>query len=555
VREGRTGKGRKKEKKKRKKGNKPAMEQLSQELIDHIATYVAPYDESQRSPFAPLEKLPSTLPLLATISRSWQAAIERRTFADISINSEELYQFASICTGTRRRCLRTLTYKPVLPTYDDAACGRFERDWERRANDEAFTTAIKGLLNIVKAWEDDGHVATFSLVLADLYSPMEQSEVRDLATRRLEAALGKRHDIFGARFQHSRVRLLAPETLPEVRSIHSFTRGAPTNRFLDLPTCVSIASRLPNAKSLDWGLYDGDRVYNTRRRASRDAFAEALSTMNIPQLRDLNLQFFHETPLNQRFRLVDLVAPAPVDPLSSSLCLFSRNLTSFRVAGVIDESLLTPRHFFGGPFWPALQHLSIEFDKVTPSGRWYFREPRDVPSRDDESPISTDPSLTSDTPLNGPLSYTGEGPDFVNEEEERIMLGYWPYDVFRTRPDDNILRPLLMAFATSAAYQMPRLLSAEISTWVNSVRGDYPWRISWLAPGQPSPHDSGVKLAMENRRLYFETKRWRPEYELHGILLDIGRERFGPKCDEEYVSYQNPLSAIIGLADTNGETE
>ena len=48
-----------------------------------------------------------------------------------------------------------LSYEVVLPAYKDEECARYERENDRKLNNEAFTEAIRGLFRVLKSWEDD----------------------------------------------------------------------------------------------------------------------------------------------------------------------------------------------------------------------------------------------------------------------------------------------------------------------------------------------------------------------------------------------------------------
>jgi hypothetical protein len=399
-----------------------------------------------------------------------------------------------------------------------------------------------------------------------------------MAGRKAGASLGRRYDLFAMRFQHSRVRLLAPEHIPKLASIHTFVRPAPSSRYLDTPVCAQIARRLSGLRMIDWGLNDNDRLYASRRRASRHALAREVGVLGreLPLLRDVRLHFFHAAPLDQHFQLPSLLAPSfPGDALSSAVGELSRNLTTLKITGVVDAQLFArPRRPSDGcslpPSWPSLQQLVVEFHNTTPSGSWCFKESSAVGSappspvyppstpwfswRDDAgSMVSLDavnfagfPS--AQRPID-PLSLAGPGPDFCDEEEERRLLGFWPVNIFRVVPDDTMLRPFLMAFATAAVSEMPSLVEARIATQVEFPDGtQQPWSITWLAPGESDVAASTDTPAwtaeltarkehsglLRRRRLRFQVGAWQPDEELLATLRAVGRSRFGDELDEVF---------------------
>ncbi|KAI8629913.1 hypothetical protein F5Y19DRAFT_484352 [Xylariaceae sp. FL1651] len=100
-------------------------------------------------------------PALATISRAWLPAIEQRTFSEINLRSDDLQRFQNIIhQNCRRHYIRCIRYSAVLPAYNDEARAQFEHAGDREHNDEAFTTAIYDLFQILESWDavDFGHI-------------------------------------------------------------------------------------------------------------------------------------------------------------------------------------------------------------------------------------------------------------------------------------------------------------------------------------------------------------------------------------------------------------
>lgn len=98
----------------------------------------------------------SCLPLLSTVSRPWQAAIERHTMSAIHLKSTDLHDFASVFSqGHRRLALVQLHYDAILPSYSDHQCARFETDRDKRLNNEALTAAIHELFSLLYSWEHE----------------------------------------------------------------------------------------------------------------------------------------------------------------------------------------------------------------------------------------------------------------------------------------------------------------------------------------------------------------------------------------------------------------
>ena len=92
---------------------------------------------------------PDELINYVTVSRSWQYAVERRTFRRIKLKSTDLEFFRNTFVGHRRAALADLSYDVILPTYSDHQCARFETEEDKRSNNEALTEAIHGLFFVM----------------------------------------------------------------------------------------------------------------------------------------------------------------------------------------------------------------------------------------------------------------------------------------------------------------------------------------------------------------------------------------------------------------------
>ncbi|KAI8935005.1 hypothetical protein NX059_008671 [Plenodomus lindquistii] len=86
----------------------------------------------------------------STISRSWQASVERITFRDISISSDELDALAMLYHGTnssRRALLSCLSLAFVLPDLPNPTdCCAVVRPPDRDADSTAFSDSVAPLM-------------------------------------------------------------------------------------------------------------------------------------------------------------------------------------------------------------------------------------------------------------------------------------------------------------------------------------------------------------------------------------------------------------------------
>ena len=518
------------------------MDQLPQEIINLIASFIDRYPDQLGIPLWQCKELPSNLPPYATISLSWKHAIERTVFQKITLKSTELEAFDTIFRGDRRRLLTRLILDIVLLTYDEKACGRFERAIDRNANDEVFTQAIEKLFAVLKSWEDSSVEGGICLVLGKIYSPSDASQ-RDFETiqqQRLEAEVGKRHDLFEHRHKHSLIHLLRPDSLPSLHRVSMANLGYSNyGRSLDMRAVVDITAKFSNLGSFGWELYDNEKRDANLRLTNRHSFASALLTCTFPSLKIAEITFYHEAPLNQRMKPANLLGNHTYDPLSTALLrTFSQaqNLTSLTLTGVFDSSLFWPSSHQSPntpvPSWPNLKSLIVTFDLTTPSGHWYFTDPsgldpEDVltlPAEDEDSEDSSNSDVDSF--------------DEFDAEQDARLSGVTPLNAFRTVPNIAHLNHFILTIAKGLTH-MPSLLTFALTTGpVEGPDSPFQFEICYYAPDQIAYYGHDRIDDQKFRRLYFEVGSWMPDEKVLGELREVGRSRWGDRLVERFLEGQ-----------------
>ncbi|KAK8081573.1 hypothetical protein PG996_000354 [Apiospora saccharicola] len=136
------------------------MERLPQEVVARIAGYLSRIHEGKL-----------IRPSLATLSGSWQYAIEALTFQSLQLTSDHLEVFvAALANGrTRRRFLRSLCLDIILPRYSDEDCARYETADDRAANNHVFSHHLSALLQELSQWPGGGKLN----LCIDMHSPMD----------------------------------------------------------------------------------------------------------------------------------------------------------------------------------------------------------------------------------------------------------------------------------------------------------------------------------------------------------------------------------------------
>ncbi|KAH6838501.1 hypothetical protein B0I37DRAFT_387044 [Chaetomium sp. MPI-CAGE-AT-0009] len=270
-----------------------------------------------------------------------------------------------------------------------------------------------------------------------------------------------------------------------------------------------LAARLPHLRELDcpwlwerlpiafWSraLRIFARVWEGPWRDSRVEFARGVryllpvmpSSLTKARLWFWNVKWGNE--MDQADQMPNLVTGASstasefegMDPVSLGL----RELGS-RLEELDVRALITPDLFPSGggdsakasdasSLWPRMRHLTVEFHPCAPTGSWYFSGPRG------EDPYPAGFSITKE-------EHYPPGREDIEEthalwsrdEEEWEDLGkdeniFYPRrpDMFRIRPIDERINPLLLAFASSLQRQiMPSLQDAELFTWLTWLPSD-----------------------------------------------------------------------------------
>ena len=251
---------------------------LSQEIISLVVSYLQRWEHDDRANIS--ERGRALLPAYATISASWQYAIECQTFREIAVKSTEMVDFSRTMVYHRRKLLRRLELNVILPTYTDKACAKFETDKDTQSNNQVFTKAIKDLLALLRSWHDESQATgndsgaliqqSLRLCIGDCYSPKDcrYRGWEKYQEDRHEWELGRRHDLFEDRYASSLLQLESIEGIQEIPQISSFHRS-PGNRNIEPRSLAMIASKFPNLDSIRWRLKDDEKRDPRLRQQTR----------------------------------------------------------------------------------------------------------------------------------------------------------------------------------------------------------------------------------------------------------------------------------------------
>jgi hypothetical protein len=153
-----------------------------------------------------------------------------------------------------------------------------------------FMDVIHHLFEVFKSWETDSKAGgergngqpgtesktstnsgSFEFVLSDIYSPMDgPHRGKDKYKEdRMQWELGKRHDLWNHRYEHSFLQLRRAETLPSISRISSFTTNSCLSRIVAPSSLAIMASKFTNLQNIQWTCVDNEKKYPEVREQLR----------------------------------------------------------------------------------------------------------------------------------------------------------------------------------------------------------------------------------------------------------------------------------------------
>lgn len=323
----------------------------------------------------------------ACTSSSIQCAVEQHLFSRLSLNSDDTSAFErSVSRSPRRQALlRTVSFTPILPVYNEIACSRFERQADQQANNEALTAATSTLYAALR-----GCIKLSSITVNVPYSPTDNCEDRRARyiNDRLAYMLGKKVDIWERRYAQSLLQLQVPVDVPPISGVKTFSLSGDGPRYVTPSSALALLRCHPRVEVLTLNVDDNERKRPELRVQLRTDFASDLSITLCPALRCLNLSYRYEDPSDQRFANQDVRGAhrgGQADAFSTSLRQFliaAPNLEIVNLGGpiCIDKSLFeSSDSTFSETRWLGLHELHIDMSAVRPDGGWYLDEDTDIP--------------------------------------------------------------------------------------------------------------------------------------------------------------------------------
>ena len=199
----------------------------------------------------------------AALSKTWQAAIERYTFARLYVQTHELADFKRILSSENRRAaLGFLRWRVNLPPYrrDENGEAEPENADEQAENDAIFTRGIVDLLSVMKAWEEEMPGLKMAKML----------ELEISAEARSPELVGWGIDAVNSnRFSGSLLHLRIDDPLPTLERPVSFQTDDFCLRNIKGESVVMIACGFKNLIELHIQLFDGEKADSELRQQQR----------------------------------------------------------------------------------------------------------------------------------------------------------------------------------------------------------------------------------------------------------------------------------------------
>ncbi|KAK8070637.1 hypothetical protein PG997_010840 [Apiospora hydei] len=420
----------------------------------------------------------SKLAPYSTISRQWQAAVERRTFASLTV--EDLGQFQAVISSSpfRLPALRDLRFNVGLPT-DSESRASYHR------TQSAVLSTITSLLNQLRTWEkktkDKTRFTDDSLGPISLRLQLQPRAGPDRISRSMTAVLERQLE-----FQQKDLDALA-----KLHCVSRLKVSSDGNQYLHPFTSCQLATRFSALQSLYLVYMDMESKQSPLRKTIRSSLADGINSLGqLPHLTKLTiLRGNGEPPSNHSYENLCLEVEDQKGITVDLLCEAIRKLAQkgcLVELGLIDE-LISPDLFRDRrqrsamnhddarerqEEWPSLQRLEILASMVAPSGMWYYTGNKD----------DVEPNIYG---FNG-----------WNDHD--------PLHEWRTSPSSEGFDPLAIDLAAEVR-RMPRLRSCCFRISLEADHVDHIIELECVEAGEKFE----VAYASQENNEYMPVRRWR----------------------------------------------
>jgi hypothetical protein len=214
----------------------------------------------------------------ATISRAWQATVERRTFRTLKITTDDLDAFEAKYNGkniARRRFLATLDVVFILPSPPTGpGCCPVERKPNRDADSASFSTSVTKLFRIISDTASRlGERRPLSLTFATAYrmSKFEEPAFDAYAPCGRDYGQHSREEVDEAVANFGFFEFIDEDDCPTSNEVAMLEfRPHEDLRYLKHNWIPKLVRRLPGLQQLVLGMEDRYSLGRQRRQMNRE---------------------------------------------------------------------------------------------------------------------------------------------------------------------------------------------------------------------------------------------------------------------------------------------
>lgn len=392
---------------------------------------------------------------LSTISRSWQAAIEKETFSSIKFTSDgdsfKCFDFVFSNEGntSRRSFLKSLTYKIMLEPVSAKRLRKLQNKAERARNNRVFTQALVRLAERLTGWAHHGrgiHLILHVDCLTDhesKHTPLHAYRGSQIETVRNDLAYIELDEAVASAF-------------PLIASITRFSLWRFERRLIHPETFLALFNCMPNLADVDWEVHLPERRQPVERRLIRNAFGRLLQEAPFHCLRTCRVFCTEYEAMNERYTLDDFTDENGDDSVSLGVRRLL-NLPTLQTLHLNEAIALSPAAFTD-IHSPSLKNVEISLSAVTPDGNWYFTGDPENPGYEESDRGSeydgSERGFDSDN-----SSQSDDCPEYAWLRES----GDRPQFFFRLVPDDKTFGPLVASIARAIQSGMPSLQRMEVA--------------------------------------------------------------------------------------------
>lgn len=217
---------------------------LPQTIVDRIVDHLRAGNEY------------ASLAPYATVSKTWQIAVERHTFRQLYISSARLDDLDTIVYGRRQRTLQVITLHIALASYHRNQRSDAESREDGSATTRIFTSFMQDFFGTLSKWNVENGPPEGIHVEILIESPSDESSS---SSRRVSPATTRR-----ARASPVRIDLHR-DALPAALVASALTC---TGRHIELTSVLLLLEKMPNLRLLDTELEhdtNGSRDLEQRR--------------------------------------------------------------------------------------------------------------------------------------------------------------------------------------------------------------------------------------------------------------------------------------------------